>query len=236
MLVREGLGRIESDGRSFPLAPGHLVFIPPGCDHRLVEFPLQQLSLLVLWIRDRRLQRYLCSHLIEDQVLVLQEPKLMRHFHTRMRRMLYEQQADLPGADLLCAGVASQLIAEFRRWRLLGKDLCSSHTASDEHRVLDYLGQLDLNLHLPESLHEAAHRTGVSRRRFSAIVRKLTGESWHRFVRNRRMEYAGQLLRSNERPIMEISFMCGYEDLSSFYRNFRRCHGVSPQQYRQRSR
>jgi AraC family L-rhamnose operon regulatory protein RhaS len=49
-----------------------------------------------------------------------------------------------------------------------------------------------------------------------------------------RIEYACQLLREASRSILAIAFETGYEDLSSFYRAFKREKGLPPRAWRER--
>ncbi len=51
-----------------------------------------------------------------------------------------------------------------------------------------------------------------------------------------RMDYAAKELSMTERAILEISLDCGFDSLSHFYRLFRQSHGMSPKEYRLRSK
>ncbi len=51
-----------------------------------------------------------------------------------------------------------------------------------------------------------------------------------------RMDYAAKELSMTDRAILEISMDCGFDSLSHFYRLFRQSHGMSPREYRIRSK
>jgi AraC family transcriptional regulator len=46
------------------------------------------------------------------------------------------------------------------------------------------------------------------------------------------MERAKDLLATDEEPITEIAFRCGYDNSAHFAAAFRRCAGLSPREYR----
>jgi AraC-like DNA-binding protein len=42
-----------------------------------------------------------------------------------------------------------------------------------------------------------------------------------------------RLLKSTERTVLSVAFECGFDDLSTFYRAFKRETGVSPNHWRE---
>ena len=76
----------------------------------------------------------------------------------------------------------------------------------------------------------------MSRRRFTQLFREVTGSSWADHRTELRINYACRLLRETDRGIIAIAFESGFEDLSSFYRAFKRQTGDSPIRWRPRNR
>jgi AraC family L-rhamnose operon regulatory protein RhaS len=74
----------------------------------------------------------------------------------------------------------------------------------------------------------------MSRRRFTTLFWEITGQTWADYLSRLRIEYACKLLAETNRSIVAIAFECGYEDLSSFYRAFKRQTGHSPGDWRDR--
>jgi AraC family transcriptional regulator len=57
----------------------------------------------------------------------------------------------------------------------------------------------------------------------------------HQFVLRTRLHDAAVGLRRSDESISTIAFGCGFNDLSTFNRRFRRFMGVSPTAYRKRA-
>ena len=51
-------------------------------------------------------------------------------------------------------------------------------------------------------------------------------------MRHIRMKRAAELLKDNMRPIKAIAVDCGYDDVSNFYRDFRKVYGMTPKHAR----
>ena len=51
-----------------------------------------------------------------------------------------------------------------------------------------------------------------------------------------RMERAAELLRESSLPVAEVARRVGYRQPAQFAKAFRRCHGLSPSQWRERCR
>lgn len=59
--------------------------------------------------------------------------------------------------------------------------------------------------------------------------------SWLAYVRQLRIDHAKTLLRNSHHNVITIAFECGFNDLSTFYRCFKKSAGVSPEKWRQQS-
>ena len=78
-------------------------------------------------------------------------------------------------------------------------------------------------------LAEVAH---ISRCHFSVRFKERTGFSPYQYLFLYRLGYAKQLLCNTVDSVGEIASRCGFSDVSSFIRAFKRAEGVSPAAYR----
>ncbi|MBR3978829.1 MAG: helix-turn-helix transcriptional regulator [Oscillospiraceae bacterium] len=82
----------------------------------------------------------------------------------------------------------------------------------------------------PDSL---SRQFAISRSVLCSAFHQRTGLSLHRYISQKRIQQAQLLIRTQENmPLSEIAAQVGYEDSSTFYRNFRKLTGISPAQYR----
>jgi len=91
---------------------------------------------------------------------------------------------------------------------------------------------MEANFHhnLPiETFAEMCHRSLSS---FKRDFRKLYGTSPGRWLVGRRLSHAMSLLQHTQLSITQISFECGFEDLSHFSRAFKDKFGRNPSAYR----
>ena len=51
-------------------------------------------------------------------------------------------------------------------------------------------------------------------------------------VNKKRLTAAKMLLKTTDKPIEEISYLCGFEDKNYFYRRFSAMFGTTPGKYR----
>lgn len=90
--------------------------------------------------------------------------------------------------------------------------------------------------HLREPLQIAALAAVVSlsRSHYTTLFRRVTGYAPLRYLNHLRMQQAVQLLNTTNLCIKEISDQLGFSDQFYFSRAFRKMHGHSPSEHRQR--
>lgn len=66
----------------------------------------------------------------------------------------------------------------------------------------------------------------------SRMIKKRTGKTYTELVQQKRMQQAAFLLRSTDMAVADVGNAVGYDNLSYFYKIFRREYGMSPKHYR----
>jgi len=97
-------------------------------------------------------------------------------------------------------------------------------------RVISYI-----NENLPEalSLAQLARIAKLSPHHFATVFKASTGMSPHRYVIERRLERARDLLRRNQHSISEIAYAVGFSSQSHLTAHFRQAAGLTPRGFRQ---
>jgi AraC family transcriptional regulator len=84
----------------------------------------------------------------------------------------------------------------------------------------------------PPSLAELADEVGVHPVHLARTFRAYLGCTVGDYVRQLKVEYAGQRLTASEAPLVDIALDAGLADQSHFARTFRRLRGLTPTAFR----
>lgn len=103
--------------------------------------------------------------------------------------------------------------------------------AAEKLRQLELL--IDAQPQLSISLSDVAFLFNVERTYCSKLFHKIAGKSFSGWVRTTRIAKAQRLLRSSQLSITDVSHAVGYQDITTFERNFRKELGKNPLAYRQ---
>jgi AraC-like DNA-binding protein len=89
---------------------------------------------------------------------------------------------------------------------------------------------MEKSFFLPYTLEEFANNTFRSLSRFKKEFGELYGTTPKRWINERRLERAKQLIGTNGTTITEVAYLCGFESLSHFIKLFREKYGSTPKQ------
>jgi len=91
-----------------------------------------------------------------------------------------------------------------------------------------------INDHCTENLtlEMVAEKTGFSKYHFTRLFRQFTSQSFYKYLNQRRIEHAQQLLSTPGLSITDVALQSGFSSISSFIRMFRIVTGCTPSQFR----
>ncbi len=230
--VLNGRGTFHLDRQNIGFAAGDVVVVPPHTRNRIEDDPASAASLYIGCVAG--------SLLRFDQAIVGSLPtgrmSAGGHFANRvaslLRRMVYSQQREPPVRAVAVVADAMrliQLIIEVARdTSIRGED----ETLSDRQLIRNYVQALKSEFFEATTIDAAAQSVGLPRRSFTKLFAAETGQSWLQFVRKLAIQHAKERLQSTTVPIPSVAFECGFNDLSTFYRQFKSQVGISPAKYR----
>lgn len=97
-------------------------------------------------------------------------------------------------------------------------------------RVADYV---EANLDQPLTLDDLAAEAGLSAYHFAKMFKISFGQPPHRYVTDRRISKAKELLADASIRLADVALACGFSSQSHFTNSFRRYAGVTPRRFRQ---
>ena len=107
---------------------------------------------------------------------------------------------------------------------------------SDSRRVLKVKNYINKNYMEEIRLNTLADLAGMSSSAFSRFFKLHTGKNLSDYIIEIRLGFASRALVDTLRSISEISFDCGFNNLSNFNRIFKKKKGCSPSEFRENYR
>jgi AraC-like DNA-binding protein len=215
--------RVVADSAS----TGNVLVIPRGVPHTIHDLKPSTLLLLCLsgdyLATDPDLSRVWREIAkAPERRLCLGRPSQLR-LQSMWRRAMVESSHARIGDALTIRALAAEILV------LLARLSAPSRTDSTATRMAAVFREIDETFYDDWNLDRAATRAGLSRRRFSALFRATTQKTFWNYLNERRLDHAARRLRSGEHSVIGVMFACGFNDVSHFYRLFRRRYGNPPQ-------
>jgi AraC-like DNA-binding protein len=231
-----------------PFAPGHFVLVGSHLPHNWISDldpgELVEGRDVVLQIDPERINR-----LAQD---LPEAAEAISLFHSANRGIEYTDRTAVQAAEQL-EHVGDSTGLE-RLHRIFGLLYLLARAPRDEQRILsqgtaraplDAPAQLKVdavlryvtdNLAGEVRLDEAARTVGMTPSALSRFFTRAAGRGFADTVRRLRVIRACTMLLQTDRPVAEICFDAGYQNLSNFNRQFRAETGMTPREYRRKIR
>ena len=236
MLVLEGNGWIVQGKIRHPLKRRDLMVVPAGNSYFIEDEPQTPLAILCLCLRPPPAQKAMWKPVLPEKLGLRRNAQLTAELASHLRAILFEQSQPSVSTEAMVVAHTLLLLSKLRRKAPAAKSLPTTGTRDVElfAHVQDYINQLAGSFHESETLEAVAARLGISPRSLTTHFRSITGKSRLQYIQNLRLEYACRLLRESAQSVTSISFACGFEDISTFFRAFRLAKKMSPSQWRSR--
>lgn len=153
----------------------------------------------------------------------LDDPRLVEQFHRLVALDWHE-----PGERLLASSLAHEMIGHVLLTQVglrNGPRLRGGLAPHLRRRLVDYIEQ---HLDQPLTLGELARLAALSEYHFARMFGTSFGLPPHRYVLQRRLLRARELLLKGDLPLGEIALACGFASASHFSNRFRQAFGAPP--------
>lgn len=235
MLVLEGQGSVCLSGRREPVKTGDIVIVPEGTSYCFEDDPAMPLAMLALCIRPAPGLRSVFKPVLPERFVIRRRLPIIGEVRRALRVILFEQSR--PRGDSGAIVVAHTLLLLSLLARRKGSGRMNRAEAGKTEllaRVRAYVESLETDFHVSESLKTVADRLGMSSRTLTGLFRSITGLSRQSYIQDLRLLHACRLLVDTNQSVTSIAFACGFEDVSNFFRAFRKSKKMSPSQWRDR--
>lgn len=98
---------------------------------------------------------------------------------------------------------------------------------NNSHIISDCIEYINKNLSSIISIKKLSKKLNVSESALTHTFKKEMGISVHKYIQQKRLVYAKNLIESGEKPTT-IFLDCGYNDYSAFYKAYCKMFGHSP--------
>jgi AraC-like DNA-binding protein len=237
ILVQQGHGQLAGARESVSLKPQDLIHIPPGKEHRFVDFPGDPLTLMNLCFEKNLFRNYIIERSLYDQFMAefpsFQPVKLQNQFRQNrinqfLQQVIHEQTFQRSGYGTVIHSTLLQLLVFLVRMPLaesVKKDFPSHHYA-----VTACLEYMEAHFHQPVSIPQLAEMTPFTERRLATLFKQQTGQTMHQYLNMLRIEYAKKRLLETDN-IIQTAFESGFNDLTTFYRVFKKSVCQTPRAF-----
>lgn len=109
----------------------------------------------------------------------------------------------------------------------------NEHTTYDSRRIEKAFEYMRNNYEKEISLEDIAKIVNMTVVSFSRFIKKRTGKTFIDSLNDIRLGHASRLLIDTRLSIAEVSYRCGYNNLSYFNRIFKKKHNYTPKEFRE---
>ena len=224
-----------------PFEPGHVVLCGPRLPHNWVTMDLPEGGVaerdLVIQFPHTPIEE--ASRHIPEMRAVL--PLLERAKHGIEFFDIYPQALQHWRSVKAAQGLARfgafctflSELAQCKDYRLLSNaQLQSVDNDAQLDQINAILSRITDNLNEDVSAADLARELGMTDSRFSRFFRRATGNTFTDFVNHVRINRACQWLMESDRPITNIGFDVGFNNIANFNRRFLDIKGMTPREYR----
>ncbi len=222
-----GEGWCTVEGRRRRLQQDTAIFVPANTPHAYGTTKRHPWTIYWVHISGRRVADYLRALQVsaEDPVLHLKHSgDLISHFEEMYHHLDYGNSPEVLMA-------LSTSLAHFLGELNLQRRPANQRARTAKDNVLATIEFMNQNLSRSLTLEDLAQHARLSPSHYSAMFRRVTGYAPVTFFLRQKMLKAGEILRTQNRKVVEIATLLGFDDPYYFSRLFKRIHGQAPSHY-----
>lgn len=159
--------------------------------------------------------------------VVIKNPEIHNKYLQIASQSINAQKPDFISANLIFIALYEIAESLSQKPTTYISDINSNIATSES--IEDYINH---NYNKKIDLKDISNHLNISKRHTQRIIRSLFNMTFTELVNKKRLTAAKMLLKTTDKPIEEISYLCGFEDKNYFYRRFSAMFGTTPGKYR----
>jgi len=167
-------------------------------------------------------------------------PEEYPSIHEQLVKMLIEIKEEyMAGTSFSELSIYSKILEMFK---LIGQNYSSKTTKTNDYSISskeDYANKFVeicdyIDSHCSEDLKldEVADMSGFSKFYFERLFKQFTGTSFYKYVNQKRIAKASELLIEPGNSVTDVALNCGFMSISSFIRMFKLQKGCTPTEFK----
>jgi YesN/AraC family two-component response regulator len=238
--VIKGRGILHLLGKKFTIQKGDLVIILEKEAHEIIDDKNDFISQYSVYFQEEKIvreNRSLCDFIrsIDPARRIFptgNSPYLIR-IPIFLREILYEETHWDNDSAFIQKIKILEILLNVKKYihHIEHDDRTNRRLSQTERNILGTISYLENNYYREFSLSEVAAMSSVGKRQFDRIFKYLTGANFIEYLNRIRIEQAKKLLVSGGKGVISICFDVGFNDLSYFYRTFKKFTGCTPKEF-----
>lgn len=229
-LITEGSGIQTLNGKNIPFAPNDVFFLSPADFHKNTLAEGESFSYYGLKFSYELLDERLADLCAMDRMPMHLR---LKEADAKIAKEVFRQLVDecQHGEDRLGSKAYQKALVE-QLIILVLRQVQPDETLRPEIFINRALGYLHSHFSEQVTVANAAACVGYTPNYFNTCFKAQFGVPFGVYLRQMRLSYAENLLRSSQMPVTEVADVSGFGSLSYFSRCFSNHYGISPQEYR----
>lgn len=237
--VSENWYQIRSNDKIFRLEEGDIGVIRPGVIHELTS-PVEgnrtvYLADMEVWTGLSSLETLLALLPPVTVISKRQGDKIYEEAGRLLSEIRKAYQDKESFYELEIFGKLTELLRVLGLYHLSSASFDNIHvsgTVKYRDRLLAVCEYINEHYMENLTLDEVSSLAGFSKYHFARIFKSFAHISFYKYLNQKRITQAEQMLSNPDYPVTEIALQCGFSSLSAFIRMFKQIKGCTPTQFR----
>lgn len=230
LFCADGSGILKYDDAAIEITGSSFIFLPAFYPH---EYIPDNEKWDMRWVV---FDGYACTRILSE--LGMDKPMIIKNVTSSSMQKLYDKmfvalKTDKVYGNYTCSGLIYQYILDFHR---IASDSGIKSKADKSELLMPALNYIEENFRRDFSIAVLAEVSGVSQQYLCRLFNQTMNIRPNEYITFRRLQEAKLLLAESSLPVSEICMLSGFADASYFSTVFKRYEGLTPAEYRKKTK